>query len=87
MVMMPFGRDQVEIAARAAYAGTGTRVRPTAKPERIAGAVREVLGDPSYREAAGRAAVTIADEGRSDAAVDALEELAGVTRSNGALAA
>ncbi|HWG08392.1 MAG TPA: glycosyltransferase [Solirubrobacteraceae bacterium] len=85
MVMMPFGRDQVEIAARAAYAGTGLRVRPGASPARIARAVREVLCDSSYREAAGRAAITIAAEQRGDAAADALEGLAGGSRSDRAL--
>ncbi|MCW3069151.1 MAG: glycosyltransferase [Solirubrobacterales bacterium] len=85
MVMMPFGRDQVEIAARAAYAGTGVRVRPGAGPARIARAVHEVLGDSAYREAARRAARTIAAEQSGDAAADALEELAGTSRSGGTL--
>jgi MGT family glycosyltransferase len=85
VVMMPFGRDQVEIAARAAYAGAGVRVRPGASPARIARAVREVLADSAYREAAGRAAATIAAEQNGDAAADALEELAGASRSDGAL--
>jgi MGT family glycosyltransferase len=85
MVMMPFGRDQVEIAARAAYAGTGVRIRPGAGPARIARAVREVLGASAYREAAGRAARTIAAEQSRDNAADVLEELAGASRSDGAL--
>jgi UDP:flavonoid glycosyltransferase YjiC (YdhE family) len=84
MVMMPFGRDQVEIAARAAYARTGMRIRPGAGPSRIARAIREVLGDSAYREAAKRAARTIATELRGDDAADALEQLAGVSRVDGA---
>jgi UDP:flavonoid glycosyltransferase YjiC (YdhE family) len=84
MVMMPFGRDQLEIAARAAYAGAGVRIRSGASPARIARAVREVLGDSAYRAAAARAASTIAPEKRRDAAVDALEELADASRSDGA---
>ena len=81
MVMMPFGRDQVEIAARARYAGTGVRIRAGASPARIARAVREVLDDSAFREAARRAASTIAAEQDRDAAADALEELAGASRS------
>ena len=85
MVMMPFGLDQVEAAARAAYAGAGVRIRPGASPARIARGVREVLDDSSFREAAARAASTIAAEQGRDAAADALEELSGASRSNGAL--
>lgn len=77
LVMMPFGRDQLEIAARAAHAGAGVRVKPTANAEKIAAAVRSVLDEPAYREAAARAGATIAAEGRGDDAADALEELAG----------
>jgi UDP:flavonoid glycosyltransferase YjiC (YdhE family) len=80
MVMMPFGRDQVEIAARATHAKAGIRIRPGASPARIASAVREVLGNSAYREAAARAARTIATEQGGDAAADALEDLAGAPR-------
>jgi len=83
--MMPFGLDQVEAAARAAYAGAGVRIRPGASPARIARGVGEVLDDSSFREAAARAASTIAAEHGRDAAADALEELSGASRSNGAL--
>lgn len=77
MVMLPFGRDQNEVAARAAYAGTGMRLKPTASAPKIAAAVRAVLDDRSYREAARRAALTIAQEREQDVAADALEGLAG----------
>jgi MGT family glycosyltransferase len=83
MVTMPLGRDQADIAARAAYAGAAVRVSPKAKPGKIAGAVRSVLDDPSYTEAAARAAETIAAERAHDAAAEALEALAGAPRSNG----
>jgi MGT family glycosyltransferase len=85
LVMMPMGRDQNEIAARADYAGAGVRIGMGAKADKIARAVRTVLGDARYREAAGRAAQTIAAERRGDAAADALEELAGAPRSGAAL--
>jgi UDP:flavonoid glycosyltransferase YjiC (YdhE family) len=83
MVMMPFGRDQVEIAARARYAGAGVRIRPGSSPTGIARALGKVLGEPSFREAAARAARTIAAEQNRDAAAEALEELAGTSRPQG----
>jgi MGT family glycosyltransferase len=87
MVTMPLGRDQLDVAARAAWAGAAVRVSPKAKPGKIADAVRAILDDPSYTEAAARAAETIAAERAHDAAADALEELAGAPRSNGAAGA
>jgi len=43
------------------------------------------LTNSAFREAAARAAGTIVAERSRDAAADALEELAGAVRSNGAL--
>lgn len=83
MVTMPFGRDQLEISARAAYKGAAVKISPKAGPEKIAAAVRTVLDDGSYREAAQAAARTIAAENASDAAAEALEQLAGTPRSAG----
>ena len=83
MVAMPLGRDQLDIAARAAYTGAALKISPKAKPGKIADAVRTVLGDASYREAARRAARTIAAERERDAAADALEQLAATPRSGG----
>ena len=62
MVMMPFGRDQNEIAARAAYPGAGVKLGMDASAAKIARAVQTVLDDPAYRDAAQRAAKTIASE-------------------------
>lgn len=87
LVMMPFGRDQNDVAARAAYSGAGVRLKPGASAGKIAAAAQRVLGDPAYRQAAQRAAQTIARERERDAAADALEELAGTPRSGGASAA
>lgn len=70
------GRDQNENAARAAFAGAGVRLKPTARASKIAAAVRAVLDEPAYREAAERAAHTIAEEREQDVAVDALEAMA-----------
>ena len=37
MVTMPFGRDQLDIAARAAYKGAAVKISPKAKPEQDRG--------------------------------------------------
>ena len=39
LVMLPFGRDQNDVAARAAHAGAGVRLKPTASAAKIAAAV------------------------------------------------
>ena len=76
MVVMPMGRDQPENARRVLAAGAGVRIKQTAAPEKIAAAVREVLGDESYRAAARRLAAAIAEETADDRAAAELEELA-----------
>ena len=78
LVVLPMGRDQLDVAARVTAAGAGVRVRAKASPEKIAAAVRTVLDDPSYRRNAQRLAAAIAKETRDDRAVAELEELAGV---------
>ena len=77
LVTMPFGRDQAEVAARTAHVGAGVRLRAGASVAKITRAVRTVLDDPSYRQAAARAGQAIAAESRGDDdAAAALEELA-----------
>lgn len=75
-VAMPFGRDQTELAARSARLGAAVTVRKSAGSPRIAAALRRVLEYPAHREAAVRAARTIASERREDRAADVLEALA-----------
>jgi UDP:flavonoid glycosyltransferase YjiC (YdhE family) len=60
MVVVPGGADQWEIANRVARQGSGRLVRPLT-PEALVSAVDEVLSTPSYREAARRAASSVAD--------------------------
>jgi UDP:flavonoid glycosyltransferase YjiC (YdhE family) len=50
--------------------------QPNASPAKIAAAVRSVLDDERYREAAQRLAVAIAEETAGDSAVAELEDLA-----------
>ncbi|WP_193043256.1 glycosyltransferase [Mycolicibacterium baixiangningiae] len=57
MVVVPGGGDQWEIANRVVRQGSAQLVRPLSA-EALGTAVREVLGTPSYRTAARRAAAT-----------------------------
>ena len=62
VVALPLGRDQLDNAARVAHHGAGLRLKPKAKPEAIAKAVRRVLEEPSFAAAAERIAAAIAAE-------------------------
>jgi MGT family glycosyltransferase len=73
LVCLPMGRDQLDIAARVVHAGAGVRLDPTATPAEIASGVTQVLGNPSYREAAERIARAIAEETATDRAVEEIE--------------
>ena len=53
MVLVPWDRDQPGVAARAEALGVAKVVpRSDLSPESLGGAIREVLGTPSYRESA-----------------------------------
>ena len=54
VVAIPLGRDQLDNAARVAHHGAGLRLKPTAKPDAIAKAVRRLLEEPSFSAAAER---------------------------------
>ncbi|SRX95775.1 glycosyltransferase [Mycobacterium leprae TN] [Mycobacterium shimoidei] len=60
LVVVPGGGDQWEIANRVARQGSGLLVRPLTAQALVA-AVGEVLSAPSYRDAARRAAASIAE--------------------------
>ncbi|MGE2727887.1 glycosyltransferase [Mycolicibacterium vaccae] len=60
MVVVPGGGDQWEIANRVVRQGSAQLIRPLTG-ESLATAVREVLGSPTYRDAARRAGATVAD--------------------------
>ncbi len=59
MVVVPGGGDQWEIANRVVRQGSAQLIRPVTAAA-LAARTREVLSSPSYREAAGRAGVSIA---------------------------
>jgi MGT family glycosyltransferase len=76
LVCVPLGRDQKDNTVRVLRLGAGVRVPKTAPSDRIAAAVREVLDDPRYREAARRFAATLAEEARTrPSAADRAEAL------------
>jgi MGT family glycosyltransferase len=77
VVALPLGRDQLDNAARVAHHGAGLRLKPRAKPETIAAAVRRVIDEPTFAANAERIAAAIADETAEDRAVAELEALAG----------
>lgn len=83
VVCLPMGRDQNDVAARVVHRGAGFRLDPSAAPGEIAGAVREVLGDPAYRVRAGILADAIAAETADDLAVREIEELLAEGRAAG----
>ena len=76
LVCMPMGRDQKDNTMRVLRLGAGVRVDKSAPPERIAAAVRLLLEQPSYAEAARGFADTLAQEKRTrPSAVDRAEDL------------
>jgi MGT family glycosyltransferase len=75
LVCLPMGRDQLDIAARVVHAGAGVRLPADATADQIADAVRQVIAEPSYAEAARRIARRIAEETAHDRAVELIEGL------------
>jgi UDP:flavonoid glycosyltransferase YjiC (YdhE family) len=76
LVVLPMGRDQLEVAARVVAAGAGVRLKPSAAPAKVAAAVRTLLDDEKYRKSAQRLAAAIAEETAVDRALAELEDLA-----------
>ena len=71
--VVPFGRDQLEVAGHVTWCDAGTRVSPwRLSPERLRHAIRAATGK---RHGAQRVADGLARAGGAAAAADALEEL------------
>ena len=71
--VVPFGRDQLEVARHVKAAGVGTVVQPfLLKPRSLRRAVRAAIG---CRDAAERMAAAFARAGGASAAAGALERL------------
>jgi MGT family glycosyltransferase len=75
LVCLPMGRDQLDVAARVVHAGAGLRLDAESPPQEIAAAVRKVLRNGEYRQAAQRVAAVIAEETATDLAVAEIESL------------
>jgi UDP:flavonoid glycosyltransferase YjiC (YdhE family) len=76
LVCMPLGRDQPDNAARVTERGAGLRLHPEATAEEIASALRRVLYDPSYRQAARALGARIAIDAGARSAENELTDLA-----------
>jgi UDP:flavonoid glycosyltransferase YjiC (YdhE family) len=76
LVCVPMGRDQKDNTVRVLRLGAGVRVRKSAKPTRIAAALRLVLDEPGYAAAARWFAGVLLSEARSrPTAADRAEKL------------
>ena len=80
---LPTGRDQKDNVVRAARHGAVLRLRPTARPQEIAAAVRRLLDDPSFRLQAQRLGARLRADAASDALVAEIESAAGRTDLTG----
>jgi MGT family glycosyltransferase len=80
MLLLPHGRDQADNAARVTARGAGISVKRTAKPDRIAAAVRKLLDDPLYRFRAQRLGAAVRRDAASDRLVSELEDAAAASR-------
>lgn len=65
LVCLPMGRDQKDNSVRVVRLGAGVRLAENTPPDRIAAAVRRILDDSAYAEAARRFAGVLAEERRS----------------------
>ncbi len=74
MVVVPLGRDQFDNGARVEVAGAGIMVKKQSA-QHIRAALREVLEDPSYRNAAEALGAQLREEFAADRAISHLEEL------------
>ncbi len=69
--------DKAEVSARVAHTGVGINLRTQhPKAGQIRAAVRQILAEPSYADAARRIQAEITASGREDHAADLLEQLA-----------
>ena len=81
LLCIPQGRDQNDVAARVRWHGVGLRLGPRASAARIRTALHRVLGQPSFREAAGRLRQAIQADVAAERAVAELEALAGTAQA------
>jgi UDP:flavonoid glycosyltransferase YjiC (YdhE family) len=83
IVGLPMGRDQNDVAARVVAGGLGLRLAPTAASEQLWAAIRRVVAEPSFRQAAEQMRMALAREHGARRAAEELEALAPLTRTRG----
>jgi MGT family glycosyltransferase len=77
MLILPHGRDQGDNAIRVTARGAGLALPNDAPSAEIAAALRRLLDEPSFTEAARRLGAEVAREAEQSPAVELLEQLAG----------
>jgi UDP:flavonoid glycosyltransferase YjiC (YdhE family) len=75
VVVLAHGRDQADNAARVLHHGAGLAVSRSARPSKIADAVRRVLSDPAYRQAADRLGAALRHDAGDGRLLAELEDL------------
>jgi MGT family glycosyltransferase len=76
LVLAPIRDDQPIVADQVVRAGAGLRVKfGRVGPEQLAGAVHQVVTDPSFKEAAESVRASFVQAGGAGSAADAVEEL------------
>jgi UDP:flavonoid glycosyltransferase YjiC (YdhE family) len=73
LVVMPHGRDQADNAVRVTSRNAGVSIKRKAQPATIGAAVRRILGDPHYGQAAEQLGRSIRRDAASGALVAELE--------------
>jgi MGT family glycosyltransferase len=75
LVILHHGRDQADNAVRVTARGAGVAVPRRASARRIARAISEVIGTPTYRQAAAQLGGAVARDAAGSALLDELEQL------------
>lgn len=78
LLVMPHGRDQADNAIRVVERGAGLSLPPSAGAEEIREALRRLLTEPAFAEAAARLGKAVAREAAESPVVAELEALAAV---------
>jgi len=76
LLVMPFGRDQRDNAARVVASGAGLTLPSSASASAISRAVQRLLDESQFRDRARRMAAIIARDSQQDRAVEEMEGLA-----------
>ncbi|MCK9794510.1 glycosyltransferase [Isoptericola sp. 4D.3] len=75
VVVLPHGRDQADNAVRVTLRGAGRALPRKASAERVADAVRRVLDDPSYADAATALGAAVRQDAEGSTLLAELEDL------------